>query len=116
MNLTLILLGLTVVLFLINVILIYRNRVAQAGHKAEIQKTVLEAVTATAEHRRRLDDDLAIVEEKHRVETITERAHVADRRDFDNDWGGLPIELTGSNATSGSATAADPAGSAGDQG
>lgn len=114
MNVYLILLGVIVVLFLVNIVLIYRNRAEQAKHRAEIQNTVIEAMTATATHRRQLDDDLAIVEEKHREETISERAHLADRRDFDNDWGGVPIELAGNNAASDSATAADSASAAGD--
>lgn len=114
MSAYLILLGLIVVLFLINIALIYRNRAEQEKHKAEIQKTVAEAMTATVQHRRRLDDDLAIVEEKHREETIIERAHLADRRDFDNDWGGVPIELTGNNAANNGSAETGQAGAAGD--
>ena len=111
----LILLGLVVVLFLINIALIYRNRAEQAKHKAEIQKTVADALTATVDHRQRLDEDLHQVQEKHREETIIERAHLADRRDFDNDWSGVPIELAGNNAASDSATSTNAAGAAGDQ-
>jgi predicted Holliday junction resolvase-like endonuclease len=109
MSAYLVMLGLIAVLFLLNVILSYRNRIEQAKHKAEIQKTVLEAVTATAQHRRRLDDDLAIVEEKHRVETTFERSHLADRTDFNDDWDGLPNHASGYVAPNSGATAAGPA-------
>jgi hypothetical protein len=114
MSAYLILLGLTVALFLINIALVYRNRAEQEKHKAEIQKTVADAVQATVQHRQQLDDSLETVEKHHREETIIERAHLADRRDFDNDWGGLPVELTGNNAASRGAAATDSTGIAGD--
>jgi hypothetical protein len=105
MNAYLVLLGLLGVMFLINVILTYRNRLQQQQHKAEITKTILQAVTETAEHRRRLDDDLMIVEDKHRVETIAQQAHLAARADFDNDWDGLPNHPSGAAADRSAAAA-----------
>jgi hypothetical protein len=116
MSAYLILLGVIAVLALLNIVLIYRSRASQAQHAAAIQKTVSDALQTATDHRQRLDTELAKTQEKHRDETIIERAHVADRRDFNNDWGGLPIELSGNNAASDSAATASQAGSAGDQG
>lgn len=114
MSVYLVMLGLIVVLFLLNVILSYRNRLQQQRHKAEITKTILQAMTETAEHRRRLDDDLAIVEDKHRVETLHQQSHLAERNDFNNDWDGLPNHPSNTVATNSGATTAAPASAASD--
>lgn len=103
------LLGIAVVLFLLNVILIYRGRAEEAKHRAELQKTVTDAVMTTVAHRQTLDAGLAQIEEKHRAETIEERAHLAERADFDNDWDGLPNYPSGYGAANSSVAAADPA-------
>lgn len=114
MSAYLMLLAAIAVLLAICAALIYRNNAQSAQHKRELQNTIVEAMAATVSHRKKLDDDLAVVGEKHREETVIERQHLADRRDFDNDWGGLPVELTGNNAADRGAAAAEPAGTAGD--
>lgn len=115
MSFYLILLGVIVVLFLINIALVYRNRAEQAKHAAAIQKTVADAAQTTVQHRQRLDASLATVEKHHREETIIERAHLADRSDFDNDWGGLPNGGDYDAPHSG-ATASGQTGTTGDSG
>ena len=114
MSIYLVMAGVIAVLFLISLVLVYRNRAEQATHAAAIQKTVTDAMQATTDHRKRLDNDLEQLHVKHRAETITERAHLADRADFDSDWGGVPVESTGNSAADCSATDAAPSGSTGD--
>jgi len=112
MSVYLILLGLIVVLGLLNAILIYRNRLQHQQHTAEIQKTITEAVLSQATHREQLDKNLEEIHEKHRTETIIERAHLSDRSDLDNDWGGVPGAGTGYVAPNSGAVASKSAGDA----
>jgi hypothetical protein len=114
MSVYLILLGLIVVLGLLNAILIYRNRLQHQQHTAEIQKTITEAVLSQATHREQLDKNLEEIHEKHREETIIERAHLADRSYLDNDWGGVSDAGAGYVAPNSAAVASEPASVAGD--
>lgn len=52
MSSILVLLGLAAVLLLANIMLIYRNRADQARHRAEIGKTVTDAIAAITEQKR----------------------------------------------------------------
>jgi hypothetical protein len=106
----LILLLIIVVLLAVCAALLYRNKAQTEQHKRELQNTITQTLQTTVEHRNRLDDDLAVIEENHREETIIEHAHLSERRDFDNDWGGMPIELTGNNAADRGVTSASQAG------
>jgi hypothetical protein len=110
MSLYLILLAAVAVLLALCAALLYRNKALSESHKRELQQTITQAVQEVAEHRRRLDDDLVVIEEKHRVETTIERAHLADRTDFNNDWSGLRDQPTGYVAPNSSVTAASQAG------
>ena len=112
----LILLGLVAVLFLIILVLVYKNRADTKAHAAAIQQTIAEAVQAKNQHRERLDDQLHTLHEQQRHETIESNKHLADRHDFDNDWNGMPIALTGNNAADRSAVAPNSAGSTRDNG
>ena len=114
MSAYLILLCAIAVLAAVNIVLIYKSRAEQAKHKAEIQKTVVDAMQTATDHRQKLDTSLEQLHDKHRQETIIEHAHVADRSYMDNDWGGVPVELSGNNAADRGAAAAGPAGTAGD--
>lgn len=102
------------VLLSVCAVLLYRNRAQAEKHKRELQATIVQAMQATVNHRKHLDDDLTVVKEKHRVETRTEQSHLADRADFDNDWGGLPSTGAGYVAPDSGATAANSAGITGD--
>lgn len=112
----LILLGLVAVLFLIIMVLVYKNRADNKAHAAAIQQTIAEAVQSQNLHRGRLDDQLHTLHEQQRHETIESNKHLSDRHDFDNDWGGMPVGGADYVAPNSDAVASDSASAAGDSG
>jgi len=109
MSLYLILIGLLIVLALIIIALVYKNRADAKAHYAAIQATIAQAAQAQNTHEEQLDKSMHTLQTEQRHENTEAPKHYAARADFDNDWSGMPTELTGNNAAN---RAAEPSGTA----
>ncbi|HEY8037142.1 MAG TPA: hypothetical protein VIF37_16290 [Methylobacter sp.] len=108
--------GALVVMGLVIATLVYRNRADRKSHELATQQTINAAVTRRDQHREDLDKRLHALHEAQRYETIEDNAHLADRSDFDNDWGGLPRSGDGAGAADSGAESSVATGAAGDNG
>lgn len=112
------LVGALVVMGLVITTLIFRNRSERKSHELETQQTINAAATQKVRHREDLDKRLHALHEAQRYDTIEDNAHLAERRDFDNDWssGGLSGTGSGVGAADRGAESSGATGSAGNNG
>ena len=85
-------------LILVVVLLLFKLSADSAKRIAEQQQMINSQLSEQAAHRQVLDQRLADLQERHRVENQEAADLLAGRHEFDNDWGGLSVAGTTADA------------------
>jgi len=98
MSLFFILLAVIAGLALVVAALVFKLRADSAKHSEARQQIINSQLSEQVARRQALDEQLAVLQEQHRVENQQVAGQLAGRCEFDNDWGGLPVTGTTADA------------------